>query len=281
MRLSNESISNYLNKQKNMLPLVYCYSNNKRFKKIKDSINSYNGRVIKIEKNVCNIKNKNSSLLIFIDDIDEKDILDVEKTLISLIKDEAVILDITGIDSKGNKRNFVLSLLSRYNINTIKGTEEEMLYLIKEQESWIRKNNTNEDINHRIRSFAKNNNLALICSGKKYYITDGFSEFYIDNSIENLKEYNYFEDILSSLIAVGIAVSKTKSELIQASLISILVLISSRRLAIKVYIQEGKSLSIDKFLEEKIFMEYLVNEIKKNENENVELNKKIDYVFTR
>ena len=86
MRLSGESINYVLDLQKKKLPRVYCCSSIERLKDLSRGIIYYNGKV----KSKLDESNDDSSLvntlLIFLDEIKDENIMDIEKQLISMNK---------------------------------------------------------------------------------------------------------------------------------------------------------------------------------------------------
>lgn len=215
MRLSGESINYVLDLQKKKLPRVYCCSSIERLKDLSRGIIYYNGKV----KSKLDESNDDSSLvntlLIFLDEIKDENIMDIEKQLISMNKKEVVLLEAKGIDSIIHKRNLAFSLINRYNINVIKGTKEEINTLIALQ-------NKEENINFNYRGFAKRNNCVLIIEGEKYYITDGYNEFYIKNKNKYFTDEEFIDNVYTGMIASSIGICNNKSEIVQAILISTL-----------------------------------------------------------
>ena len=79
MRLSEESIKNVLDLLKKKLPLVYCSCGIERLSDLSRGIIYYNGKVkSKLDKDNDEFKNINT-LLIFLDEIRDKNIIDIEK----------------------------------------------------------------------------------------------------------------------------------------------------------------------------------------------------------
>lgn len=219
MRLSKGAISYILDLQKNKLPQVCCISNLERFEILKEAIVNYSGKVKLLSNDLDGSTVKSNTLLIFMDELNEKNLFDVEKTLISN-GSKAVLLEIKGIDSSINKRNLALNFLNRYNLDVIKGTREEIQTLINFNNNNIGKINCN--LNFEYRDFAKKNDVILIIKGNSYFITDGYSEFTIENFNDNFVEEDYLEDIHSSMVSVGLGVCNNKCEIIQSILISTL-----------------------------------------------------------
>ena len=222
MKLSKEAISYILDLQRRKQPQVCCLTNLERLYNIKKAIMNYNGKVnflpdIDLREGVSG-----DTLLILVDEIKDENILYMEKALISFNNKKGVVfLEIGGINSSINKRNLALSFLSRYNLDVIKGTKEEIETLIKGQ---MGKGDEfdNKDITFKYRYFSKKNHLVLIIEGDNYYITDGYSEFSIENINKDFFINDLLEDIHTGMIAVGLGVCKSKGEIIQSILVSTL-----------------------------------------------------------
>ncbi len=109
MRLSEESIKYILDLQKNMLPLIYCCANNERLGILEDTIKHYNGIFSYKDSKLSKEEYPINTLLIFLDEIRDKNIIDIEKKLIAINKKEVVLLEAKGIDSIIHKRNLAFS----------------------------------------------------------------------------------------------------------------------------------------------------------------------------
>lgn len=275
MRLSEESIKDILDLQKNMLPLVYCCASEERLNSLSRGIIYYNGKV-GYKSNKGNEKSRViNTLVIFLDEISEENILDIEKKLISLNKEEVVLLEATGIDLLIHKRNLALSFINRYNINVIKGTMKEIDSLIKIQSDKEDK----EGSKFRYREFSRKNDTILIIKGVcYYYITDGYSEFYIKKSNCDFKDKEYLENIYTGMIAVsiGLCKNKSKSEIVKSILIS----------SIAFYMAQANSSNLEKneFIENKYHgnsNENLLNEIYKIDVDKIRDYGDINYFFKR
>ena len=216
MRLSEESIKNVLDLLKKKLPLVYCSCGIERLSDLSRGIIYYNGKVkSKLDKDNDEFKNINT-LLIFLDEIRDKNIIDIEKKLIAINKKGVVLLEAKGIDEIIYKRNLAFSLINRYNINILKGTKEEINSLIA-----LEDNEKNKNFNYR--NFAKTNDCILIIKDKKYYITDGYSEFYIENNSENLNKKIEVGYVFTALLAIAIGGVDNRREEMAAILIAVMI----------------------------------------------------------
>ena len=152
--------------------------------------------------------------------MNSESVLDIEKALIAMNKREIVLLEANGIDSLINKRNLALSIINRYDINVIKGTKSEIETLIKFQENVEEEKLNESNVNYKYRNFSKKNNTILIIKEDNYYITDGYSEFFIKGNNNYFLDKNELDDIYTGMLATSIGVCKNKSEIIQAILIS-------------------------------------------------------------
>lgn len=270
MRLSEESIKYILDLQKNMLPLVYCCANNERLGTLEDTIKHYNGIFSYKDSNLNKDEYPINTLLIFLDEMNSDGVLDIEKALIAMNKRERVLLEANGIDSLINKRNLALSIINRYDINVIKGTKSEIETLIKFQEDVEERKLNESNVNYRYRNFSKKNNTIIIIKEDNYYITDGYSEFFIKENNNYFFNKDKLDDIYTGMLATSIGVCKNKSEMIQSILIS----------TIAFYIGEQRVLdsirSSDKNIEK-----YLLDEIYKIDIDKVKSYGDICYSFKR
>ena len=270
MRLSGESINYVLDLQKKKLPRVYCCSSIERLKDLSRGIIYYNGKV----KSKLDESNDDSSLvntlLIFLDEIKDENIMDIEKQLISMNKKEVVLLEAKGIDSIIHKRNLAFSLINRYNINVIKGTKEEINTLIALQ-------NKEENINFNYRGFAKRNNCVLIIEGEKYYITDGYNEFYIKNKNKYFTDEEFIDNVYTGMIASSIGICNNKSEIVQAILISTLSFYIAQKNSIGMIKKQLDNSNYENNI--KLINEYLLEEISKIDAKKIKEYGDIEYYF--
>ncbi len=164
------------------------------------------------------------------------------------------------------------------NINVVTGKVEEFKVLVLNDKTLIEEENINykirEDNSFRIRlkRFSKNNNTILVIKSDDYYLTDGFSEFFINRYINVKNKSLDIEAMLSGLISVGVASASNNEERFISVLVAIMTMAVSEKKA------EQKNLI---YSEDISFMKYLEDEIKNiNANELIKLSK-IDYLFTR
>ena len=276
MRLSEESIKYILDLQKKMLPLIYCCCCScERLNTLSKAIAYYNGKVVyKLDANNSNL-NQICTLLIFLDEIDIDNILDIEKKLIVSNKKKVVLLEANGINSLIHKRNLAISLINRYNINVIKGSKEEIDSLIKFQYD----KEDSKGSTFKYRYFSKKNDSIIIIKDSNYYITDGYSEFQIRNINSNFLDKDYLENIYTAMIANSIGVCNNKCEIIQAILISSMAFCIAEENTLKLIQDE------DFYCEKKENIEMLnqeiLNSIYKIDVDNIKAYGDIDYCFKR
>ena len=213
-----------------------------------------------------------NTLLIFLDEIKDENIMDIEKQLISMNKKEVVLLEAKGIDSIIHKRNLAFSLINRYNINVIKGTKEEINTLIALQ-------NKEENINFNYRGFAKRNNCVLIIEGEKYYITDGYNEFYIKNKNKYFTDEEFIDNVYTGMIASSIGICNNKSEIVQAILISTLSFYIAQKNSIGMIKKQLDNSNYENNI--KLINEYLLEEISKIDAKKIKEYGDIEYYFKR
>ena len=272
MRLSEESIKNVLDLLKKKLPLVYCSCGIERLSDLSRGIIYYNGKVkSKLDKDNDEFKNINT-LLIFLDEIRDKNIIDIEKKLIAINKKGVVLLEAKGIDEIIYKRNLAFSLINRYNINILKGTKEEINSLIA-----LEDNEKNKNFNYR--NFAKTNDCILIIKDKKYYITDGYSEFYIKNKNKYFNDEEYIDNIYTGVLASSIGICNNKSEIIQSVLISTLSFYIAQEASIELFKYQFED-DIDKN-DINLVNEYLLEEMSKINVDKIKSYGDVEYYFKR
>ena len=243
MRLSGESIHYVLDLQKKKLPRVYCCSSIERLKDLSRGIIYYNGKV----KSKLDESNDDSSLvntlLIFLDEIKDENIMDIEKQLISMNKKEVVLLE------------------------------------AKEINTLIALQNKEENINFNYRGFAKRNNCVLIIEGEKYYITDGYNEFYIKNKNKYFTDEEFIDNVYTGMIASSIGICNNKSEIVQAILISTLSFYIAQKNSMGMIKKQLDNSNYENNI--KLINEYLLEEISKIDAKKIKEYGDIEYYFKR
>lgn len=279
MQIGIRALDESLNLQKIKKPLIHCINNSSE--KLKESIINYNGKPIftDILKEYLELTSKANTLLIYFEDLNEDKIEAIEKSIrIARRKGIPVVLDILGANLSFPIREMALRFINRYNINVVTGKVEEFKVLVLNDKTLIEEKNINykirEDNSFRIRlkRFSKNNNTILVIKSDDYYLTDGFSEFFINRYINEKNKSLDIETMLSGLISVGVASASNNEERFISVLVAIMTMAVSEKKA------EQKNLI---YSEDISFMKYLEDEIKNiNANELIKLSK-IDYLFTR
>ena len=279
MQIGIRALDESLNLQKIKKTLIHCINNSSE--KLKESIISYNGNPIftNILKEYLELTSKANSLLIYLDDLNEDKIEAIEKSIrIARRKGIPVVLDILGANISFPIREMALRFINRYNIDVVKGKAEEFKVLVLKEKTLIEENKFNyklrEDNSFRIslRRFSKNNNTFLVIKSDDYYLTDGFSEFFINRYINEKNKSLDIEDMLSGLISVGIASASNNEERFISVLVAIMTMAVSEKKA------EQKNLI---YSEDISFMKYLEDEIKNINANELRKSSKIDYLFTR
>lgn len=279
MQIGIRALDESLNLQKIKKSLIHCINNSSE--KLKEGIINYNGNPLftNLLKEYLELTSKANTLLIYFEDLNEDKIEAIEKSIrIARRKGIPVVLDILGANLSFPIREMALRFINRYNINVVTGKVEEFKVLVLNDKTLIEEKNINykirEDNSFRIRlkRFSKNNNTILVIKSDDYYLTDGFSEFFINRYINEKNKSLDIETMLSGLISVGVASASNNEERFISVLVAIMTMAVSEKKA------EQKNLI---YSEDISFMKYLEDEIKNiNANELIKLSK-IDYLFTR
>ena len=112
MKLSKESIERILDLQKMENSYVLCFGNDNNSILIDMVIKYLGGSIIQF-KDIEKEKNTelDYTILIFVGNLKDNDINNIEKTLALLGNRTKIIMDLTGINLSINKRDFALSLM--------------------------------------------------------------------------------------------------------------------------------------------------------------------------
>lgn len=272
MKLSKASTTNILNMQKTKTPLIHCITDLVTLNDLQQAIMCYGGRAIMSHgiEEVYEITSNSDALLIGIGTLDNNKILAMEKSLkAAKRKNISTVLDITGADISLYRRNLVLSLLNRYSIDILKGTDNEINAIVQAQK---RHKYTDSDLELDYRSFARKNKVVLVISEKKCYITDGYSEFIINNGNDKFNKITSIESMFSGMLAVAIAACESREEKIQGELIATLAFRICEELVTEANPEEKGVI----FLKS-----YLLDEISKIDVDKIEEYGKIIYEFKR
>lgn len=278
MQIGIRALDDSLSLQKNKQPLIHCIFNSIYAKDLEKSIINYNGNPMfsnSLEE-YAEITSKAYSLLISLDDLNNTKIDEIEKSIrIARRKGIPIVLDILGVNISFLRKEIALRFINRYNINVLKGNLQEFKTLFneeyKEEVQSDEEDKTKKDIDFRIklRDFSRRNDIIVVLEKNYYYITDGFSEFYIDSKERALDKVDIGRGILSGLIAVGIGASTGKEQKFKS------VLLASMTMVISEYLVKNQSLNnVSK-------NELLIDEIKKIDVEKLNKLSKIDYLFVR
>lgn len=281
MQIGIRALDESLNLQKKKQPLIHCISNSNFFRNLEESVINYNGNPIisssleEYEK----ITSKAKSLIITLDDLNEDKIEAIEKSIrIARRKDIPIVMDILGVNVSFLSKEIVLRFINRYNINIVIGKLEEFKVLILKKDKLKERISSNykikEDLELRrnLRNFSKLNRTILLVKSNEYYLTDGFSEFYIERYIGENNNFLEFESILTGMISVGVAAASNAEESFKGVLVAIIAM------AVSVKIAEQKSLIYSKDIN---LMEYLLEEIKNINADKLNKLQKVNYLFKR
>lgn len=281
MQIGIRALDESLNLQKKNQPLIHCISNAVFFRNIEKGVINYNGNPIisssleEYEK----ITSKAKSLIITLDDLNEDKIQAIEKSIrIARGEDIPIIMDILGVSVSFLSKEIVLRFIKRYNINIVIGKLEEFKMLILRKDKLKEKRPSNNkiredlEVRRNLRSFSKFNRTILLVKSNEYYLTDGFSEFYIERVFGENNNFSEFESILTGMISVGVAAASNSEESFKGVLVAIIAMAVSEKIA------EQKSLIYSKNIN---LLEYLLDEIKNINSDKLNKLQKIDYLFIR
>ncbi|NKF07535.1 hydroxyethylthiazole kinase [Clostridium gasigenes] len=298
MKISIEALTEVLNLQKEKQPLIHCISSMVTMNDLAQGILSYNGKPIMAPgiDEVGEITASANALLINLGTLDRSRVEAMEKSIrIASKKNKPIVLDAIGVDISFFRREIALVFLTRYKIDVIKGNVSEIKALLekkpkknKEHKEIIEskeqnRNNGNEEfvkntikddyeIREQMREFSKKYKSILIATGNENYITDGFSEFFINNGNDEFDRVVGVDSLLGGLISVGVAVARTNAEKVQAVLIAIMTMGVSKELAYEKMDKKQGLISLKNSL---------IDEISLINNKKLEAMGKISYIFKR
>ena len=223
MKLSKKSIAGILEKEKKINPKIHYISDITKANDFAEVVRIFNGRSIMaygIEE-IHEITAESNSLVIGLETLDNGKILAMERALrIAKKREVPVLLDLSGVNLSLYRKNTALSFLNRYTIDLVKGTVEEVQALIRSQK---RNRCKEKNIKAEYRDFAIKNKVFLLVESEEYYITDGYSEFYIENNSTNLNKKIEVGYIFTALLAIAIGSADNRKEEIAATLIAVMV----------------------------------------------------------
>ena len=281
MQIGIRALDDSLNLQKNKQPLIHCISNEIYLDDLEKSIINYNGNPMfstSLEK-YTEIISKANSLLISLDDLNDTKVDEIEKSIrIARRKGIPVVLDILGVNISFLRKEIALRFINRYNINVVTGKLEEFKVLVLKRDELEKENSSNyklredKSLRFSIRKFSKIYSTIVVVKCDDYYLTDGFSELYINRDINEANKLLSFETILSGLISVGIAAASNTEERFKGVLVAIMAMAVSEKIV------EQKNLIYDKDIN---FKKYLLDEIKNINSDKLNKLSKVDYLFIR
>lgn len=280
MQIGINALEEGLKLIKNKNPLIYCISNLVGITELAKGILAYNGSPV-ISNCLDQIEDKdftNQCILLNTDNLDTDKLDAMEKYLrVAYKKRIPVVLDMMGINNSFFQKEAVLRFINRYNINVLKGNLQEFKTLFNEEYKEEVLCNDNEedkikkdlDFRIKLRDFSRRNDTIIVLEKNYYYITDGFSEFYIDSKERASDRVDIDRGFLSGLIAVGIGSSNNKEQRFK------LVLLASMTMAISEGLVQNRTCIRGSK------KEALIEEIGKIDVEKLSKLSKIDYLFVR
>ena len=223
MKLSKGLIAGILEKERKTNPKVHYISDITKANDFAEVVRIFNGRSIMaygIEE-IHEITAESNSLVIGLETLDNGKILAMERALrIAKKREVPVLLDLSGVNLSLYRKNTALSFLNRYTIDLVKGTVEEVQALIRSQK---RNRCKEKNIKAEYRDFAIKNKVFLLVESEEYYITDGYSEFYIENNSTNLNKKIEVGYVFTALLAIAIGSADNRKEEMAATLIAVMV----------------------------------------------------------
>lgn len=283
MKLTVDAISNILKKQHDEQPLIHCISNFVSMNDLAQTILCYNGKPIMAHgiEEMGEITLMAKALLINLGTLDSVRLKAMEQAIkVAHRRKIPVIIDPVGVHASFFRREAAIRLISRYDIDVIKGNLSEIKILIDSEidsdyigldslDSGIKENC---ELRESIRIFAKRSKTIIVVTGKEDYITDGFSELFIQNGAEKFTKITGVGCILGGMIAVGLGVAKTKEEKVQAIITAVEAMGVCQELALK-RLKENEGIMTLK--------NYLLDEISMITDKKIDKMGKVVYEFTR
>lgn len=281
MQIGIRALDESLNLQKKKHPLIHCISNSVLSQYLAQGILCYNGKpiVASSAEEAPDITTKCDCLLINLEELNGERVDAIEKAIrVARRKGIPVVLDIMGVNFSFLRKEVALKFISRYNINLVKGKLEEFKVLIQSDDRL--KNNdftcsrVKENIEVRVglRSFSKRYNTIVVVQCEEYYLTDGFSEFYIEGESSRFSNIFGIESILCGLISVGVASASSNEQIFRAVLVAIMTIAVSEKIVVQKNLKPGKNIWLK---------EYLLDEIENIDADKLNRLAKVDYYFVR
>lgn len=279
MQIGIRALDESLNLQKEKKPLIHCISNSVAQKELIEGILNYNGNPM-ISNNLeesLDITSKCDCLFISLENISDNQIDTIEKSIrLARRKKIPIVLDIIGVNLSFLKKEIALSLINRYNINVISGRIEDFKMILDNNIDKSKKKSldikNNIDIRVSLRAFSRRSTSIIVIQYENYYITDGYSEFYIEGSIDEKNIILGIENILLGLITVGVASARNNEEKFRGVLVAIMTMAVSEKNTIQKNLESKRNTRIK---------ENLLDEICEITSEKINKLVKIDYFFVR
>lgn len=281
MQIGIRALDESLNLQKKKNPLIHCISNSVSAKDLAQGILCYNGHSIfsNSTEESPDITSKCDCLLINLEDLNAARVDIIEKAIrVARRKGIPVVLDIMGVDFSFFRKEIALRFINRYNINVVKGKLEEFKVLIQSDDKLKNKDFTSSRVKENIevrvslRSFSKRFNIITVVQCEDYYLTDGFSEFYLEGERERFNNIFGVESILCGLISVGVASASNNEQIFRAVLVAIMTIAVSEKIAVQKNLKPEKNIWLK---------EYLLDEIENINSEKLNRLAKVEYSFVR
>jgi hydroxyethylthiazole kinase len=281
MQIGIRALDDSLNLQKNKQPLIHCISNSIYLENLDKGIVNYNGNPMfsTFIEEYTEITSKANSLLICLDDLNDSKVDEIEKSIrIARRKGIPVVLDILGVNISFLRKEIALRFINRYNINVVTGKLEEFKVLVLKKDKLEKKKSSNyklredKSLRFSIRKFSKIYSTIVVVKCDDYYLTDGFSEFYINRDINEENKLLGIEAILSGLISVGVAAASNTEERFIGVLVAIMAMAVSEKIA-----EQKNQIYSDNIN----LMKYLLDEIKNINSDKLNKLSKVNYLFVR
>lgn len=281
MRICRRALTDTLNLQEEKQPLIHCISNLVTKNDLAQGILSYCGNPIIANgaEEVIEITSKSNGLYLNLENIDNDISVAMERALRSARRNSIpVVLDVMGMDSSFFRRETALGFLTRYKIDVLKGELSEIKRLtnngagLSTEEENTKEIRKDLEMRKKCRELAKMQKNIVVITGKEYYLTDGFSEFFISNGDKAFNKVCGINSILGGLITVGAAVSINKEQCVQ----SIIVALCTMGISQEISIQRKKE-----FEGAIALKQYLLDEISFIDSERLEKMSNIKYEFIR
>lgn len=279
MQIGIRALDESLNLQKEKKPLIHCISNSVAQRELIEGILNYNGNPM-ISNNLeesLDITSKCDCLFISLENISDNQIDTIEKSIrLARRKKIPIVLDIIGVNLSFLKKEIALSLINRYNINVISGRIEDFKMILDNNIDKSKKKSldikNNIDIRVSLRAFSRRSTSIIVIQYENYYITDGYSEFYIEGSIDEKNSILGIENMVLGLITVGVASARNNEEKFRGVLVAIMTMAVSEKNTIQKNLESKRNTRIK---------ENLLDEICEITSEKINKLVKIDYFFVR